>query len=146
MGILTGILTHCSVVEIHNQKTLSEADKNRILFMLLNQWLRIKQEGKNLSDFFVANKYKSIAIYGMSYVGARLVAELKNTDVVVKYGIDKNAGGIYSDIDVITLEDELPDVDVIVVTSITYFNEVKEELKKKINYPIISLQEVLDKI
>lgn len=56
---------------------------------MMNQWVKVKQEGKNLSQYFEANNYKNIAIYGMSYAGETLEDELKNTNTCVKYSIEK---------------------------------------------------------
>ena len=119
------------------------SDKHLALFQMMNQWVKAKQEGKNLSWYFDANNYKNIAIYGMSFVGETLVDELKDTNTTVKYGIDKNADSIYSEVDIVTMEDELADVDVIVVTAITFFDEIAEKLGEKVDCPIISLEDIL---
>ena len=42
------------------------------LYMAFDQWLRIRQEGKTLVDFFEKNDYKTVAIYGMKELGERL--------------------------------------------------------------------------
>ena len=70
------------------------ADKHLALMQLFNQWMVTKQEGKSIVDYFHKESIKSIAIYGMSYVGERLYDELKDSDIEVKYAIDKNADGI----------------------------------------------------
>lgn len=119
------------------------SDKHLALFQMMNQWVRVKQEGKNLSQYFEANNYKNIAIYGMSYAGETLVEELRNTNINVKYAIDKNANKIYSEIDIATMEDDLEEVDAIVVTAITFFDEIAEKLEEKIDCPIISLEDIL---
>ena len=79
----------------------------------------------------------------MSYAGERLLEELKDSKIDVKYGIDKNADGIYSDIELVTMEDKLETVDAIVVTPIFFFDQIEEELSKKISCPIISLEDIL---
>lgn len=110
---------------------------------MMNQWVKVKQEGKNLVSYFEQNGYKRIAVYGMSYAGETLVNELKNTSVQVVYGIDKNAETLYADIDVVTLENPLDEVDAVVVTAITFFDEIEEKLSNKMNCPIISLEDIL---
>lgn len=119
------------------------ADKHLILFQMMSQWVKVKQEGKNLSSFFEKNGYKSIAIYGMSYAGETLVEELKGTDTKIAYGIDKNADSIYADVDIVSVEDDLEKVDAIVVTAITFFDEIEEKLSKKVSCPVISLEDIL---
>lgn len=125
------------------KKAQGYADKHLALFQMMSQWVRVKQEGKNLSAYFEKNGYKKIAIYGMSYAGETLLEELKGSDIKVCYGIDKNADSIYADIDVVTLDDNLEEVDAVVVTAITFFDEIEEELSEKVDCPIISLEDIL---
>lgn len=113
------------------------------LYMAFDQWLRIRQEGKTLVDFFERNNYKTVAIYGMKELGERLYDELEGSGITVQYAIDKNADTIYADVDVVTPDDELASVDVIVVTAIYYFDEIEEVLSEKVDCPIVSLEDIL---
>ncbi len=122
------------------------SDKHLSLFLMMNQWVKVKQEGKNLASYFEQNEYQKIAIYGMSYAGETLVEELKDSNIEVKYGIDKNADSMYTDVDVLTIEDDLESVDAIVVTAITFFDEIEEKLSEKMDCPIISLEDILYEI
>ncbi|GFI18645.1 hypothetical protein IMSAG249_01414 [Lachnospiraceae bacterium] len=119
------------------------SDKHLNLFLMMNQWVKVKQEGKNLSSYFEKKEYKKIAVYGMSYAGETFVDELKNTGIIIAYGIDKNADTIYSDIDIFTMEDSLEEVDAVVVTAVTFFDEIEETLCGKLDCPIISLEDIL---
>lgn len=119
------------------------ADKHLALFLMMNQWVKVKQEGKSLAVYFETNGFKKIAIYGMSYAGETLVDELKNTGITVAYGIDKRADSLYADLEIVTMEDDLGDVDAIVVTAITFFDEIEEQLLEKIDCPILSLEDIL---
>lgn len=119
------------------------SDKHLALFLMMNQWVKVKQDGKNLSEYFKKNSYQKIAVYGMGYVGETLVNELKTGGIEVAYGIDKNASSIYADIEVLTMEDELAEVDAIVVTAITFFGEIEGELCEKVKCPIISLEDII---
>lgn len=127
-------------------KVQQMSDKHLALFQMMNEWVKVKQEGKNLSSYFESNGYKKIAIYGMSYAGERLVDELKNTSIEVAYGIDQRADSLYADVDIVTMEAALEKVDVIVVTAITFFDEIEEKLVEKIDCPIISLEDILYEI
>lgn len=119
------------------------SDKHLALFLMMNQWVKVKQEGKSLAVYFETNGFKKIAIYGMSYAGETLVDELKNTGLTVAYGIDKRADSLYADLEIVTMEDDLGDVDAIVVTAITFFDEIEEQLLEKIDCPILSLEDIL---
>ncbi len=129
------------VQDVEAKKALS--DKHLKMFKMMDRWVGIKQEGKNLAQYFEQNGYKSIIIYGMHYAGERLVEELKGTDIEIVCGIDKNAQTMFADVDVITKEEEIPQADVIVVTAISFFDEIEEELRDRVDCPIVSLEDVV---
>lgn len=118
-------------------------DKHFDLFMLMNQWLMAKQQNKEISSYFHANNYKKVAIYGMSYVGERLYDELLASDIEVCYAIDRRAENLYVDLDIYTLGDELPEADVIVVTAISFFDEICRKLDDETEIPVVSLEEII---
>lgn len=117
--------------------------KMTLFYQVLNRWLTIRQEGKSLTEYFKRNNYKTVAIYGMKELGERLYDELKDSGVTVKYIIDKNASDVYANEDVITPDEDLEPVDVIVVTAIYYYNEIEEMLLEKVDYPIVSLEDIV---
>ena len=150
VGILSaigGAATGITVIKkrmderIMEKQTLS--DKHLDLFLMMNQWVKVKQNGKNLSSYFEQEGYKKIAIYGMHYAGETLVEELMGSNIEVMYGIDKNAKKIFADFDVVTPDSALDKVDAIVVSSITFFDEIKDMLSDKVDCPIISLEDIL---
>lgn len=130
--------------EIQKREDMSE--KHLALMLLLNQWLITKQEGKSIVDYFHREEIKEIAIYGMSYVGERLYDELKDSDINISYCIDRNADNVCVEADVISPEDDLPPVDAIIVTAITYFEEIEEKLSLKTRARILSLEDILYEI
>lgn len=125
-------------------KWRGQAEKNRGMYALMNHWVNIKQEGKNLEEYFLRNHYIRIAVYGMGDIGQRLVKELKNSEIEIVYGIDKNSGNIYSDIELVTVEEGFKDVDAIVVTVIKEFDVICDTLKEKINCPILAIADILN--
>ncbi len=147
LSMLTGVATGAGIVgriqgdKINKAQKMS--DKHLSLFLMMNQWIKVKQEGKNLYSYFAKNGYKRIAIYGMSYAGETLVDELKDSEVEVVYGIDKRADSLYTGIDIVSVDDSLEDVDAVIVTAITFFDEIEEKLSEKLDCPIISLEDIL---
>lgn len=126
------------------QQKNEKVDKFKGYYNLLNQWLILKQEGKNLSAYFEKNNYKTIAIYGMGEMGNRLYDELKGTGIEVKYAVDKNAATTYSELDVVDPEEvEFEKVDCIVVTATFAFDEIEETLDALVDFPIVSLEDVV---
>lgn len=115
-------------------------------YHLYDQWLSIRQQGKSLVEYFEKNQYKTVAIYGMKELGERLYDELKDSGITVKYIIDKNADGLYADVDIVTPDEKLEPVDVIAVTATYYFDDIEEMLSERIEYPIISLEDIIYEI
>lgn len=147
LSTLAGMIAGAGVVgKIAGEKitrTKAMSDKHLELFKMMTQWVQVKQEGKNLASYFEENGYKKIAIYGMSYAGETLVNELKDSGITVVYGIDKNYEFIFLDMKIVTMEDDLEKVDAIVVTAITFFDEIEKALSEKTDCPVISLEEIL---
>ncbi len=117
--------------------------KNEAILKMLNHWLKLKQEGRSLEGYFKENNYKKIAVYGLSYAGERLLDELKGTGIEVLYGIDRNADHMFAEVEVVSAEESLAPVDVIVVTAISYFDEIEEKLSEKVDCPIVSLEDIV---
>lgn len=147
ISALTGMVVGASAVgKVSGDKAKkyrSMSDKHLALFHMMNQWVRVKQDGKNLVSYFEKNGYKKIAVYGMSYAGQTLVYELQNAGINVAYGIDNNPALIDEDVEIVSVDDELEPVDAVVVTAITFFDEIQEKLVGKIDCPIISLEDIL---
>lgn len=147
ISALTGMVVGASAVgKVSGDKTKkfrSMSDKHLALFLMMNQWVRVKQDGKNLVSYFEKNGYKKIAVYGMSYAGQTLVHELQNTGINVAYGIDNNPALIDEDVEIVSVDDELEPVDAVVVTAITFFDEIQEKLAGKVDCSIISLEDIL---
>ena len=115
-------------------------------FYILNQWLDLRQHGKNLIPFFKDNLIKTIAIYGMGLLGERLYEELKDGEIIVKYGIDRIAESksgqelkIYS-----SSEKTFPEIDAIVVTPVQDYWVIVEQLEIKTDAAIVSLEDVVN--
>lgn len=142
LSLISGIAVGYSIGKTNSSE---EEMKNKMLkyYVTLNNWIGKKQKNINLSSYFEKIGYNSVAIYGMKEVGERLYEELKDTKTEVKYAVDQNAESIYADIDVYSPDDDLPEVDVIVVTATYYYNSILNNIKDKISCPIISLDDVI---
>lgn len=147
---LAGIIGIVILIRKKTKKKLDAlqqlSNKHLDLYLMMNQWVRVKQEGKNISNYLIENRYKKIAIYGMSYAGKTLIRELEKTEVEVAYVIDKHADDIYTDIKMISDANPSIKIDAVIVTAITSYNEIKEELQKKLLLPILSLEDILYEI
>ena len=120
----------------------TEKEKFKIMYQLMEKWMRIKQSGKKLEMYFESYGYKKIAIYGMGDIGKLLSDELKDSSVSVIYGIDKNKN-IKTSMKIVGPDDELQEVDAVVVTAVAYFDEIDEMLSARVKCPVISLEDIV---
>ena len=143
VGIIAGLgkMLRAELKEHIMLKELS--DKHLELLLLLNQWLKAKQDGKRLAGYFHKNGINSIAIYGMSHMGERLYAELCNSDLEIRYAVDKQADKVCTGLQIFSPDENMPEVDAIVVTAIFYFDEIKAKLENGTKCRLISLEDRL---
>ena len=120
------------------------AGKNETLFRFMDQWMFLMQRGMNISDFLLKHNYYHIAVYGMGAIGQRFVEDLKDTSITIEYVIDKNADKIKSMVPLVMPDSILKSVDVIVITAITYIQEIRDILDDHIDCPMVSIKEILD--
>ncbi|MDE6567099.1 MAG: hypothetical protein K2K70_05140 [Lachnospiraceae bacterium] len=150
MALISGGVLGAAVMWKQKEKEIDSArrlsDKHLKMMHVLNQWLASQQVGADISKYFRENQYHTIAIYGMSYLGERLLAALRGTDIEVKYCIDKRAEKLSGTETVMSMEDELPKVDAIIVTAVYFFDEIEDELSEKVDCPIISLEDVVKRL
>lgn len=127
-----------------NEKKIIEKediiDRYKMYQSILVQWLEVKQKGKSLATWFLKKGYRKIAIYGMGDLGNRLYCELLDSDVCVKYGIDKNKG-MYSKLQIIDADEITDDIDAIVVSVAYAYDAIEEDLSKRVNIPIVNIME-----
>ncbi len=145
-GGAAGISSVWSALSKKTKEAQKYADKHLAIMQVMNQWIINKQEGKSLVTFFEENGYKTIAIYGMSYLGERLEDELRDSGIKIAYAVDKNAENIYADVEVRDPEDAMDEVDAVIVTSVFFFDEIEEQLENVFDCPIISLEDIVQEV
>lgn len=117
--------------------------KFRQYYNILDQWFRMREQGRSAVQYFIANHYRNAAVYGWGDLGRHLCRELKAHKFEVKYIIDRNK---YAGREVLSLEEfeqRQDDVAVVIVTAVSEFDLIYSELKKKVKCPVISLEEII---
>ena len=80
----------------------------------------------------------------MAELGNRLFEELSGSPILVDYGIDRDVCCTIARIDnVYSPEDDLPEVDVVVITPYSSFDSIRKVQEKKMDCPIVSLEEIV---
>ena len=128
------------------RKAKENEEKYFELFSLMSRWVLAKQEGRSPAAYLEKCGYRRIAIYGMSQVGQALLKELESSSVEAAYAIDQNADWLFTDCKVVKSSDPLEEVDAIVVTSVFYYDSIRNDLCKKMNCPILSIRDVIDEL
>ena len=122
------------------------SNKHLKLYLMAIEWVRIKQEGKSIENYLLDKGYRSIAIYGMSYMGEAIYRELQGSDIAVLYGIDQKADQTSTKLKVYHPGEAEEKVDLI-INSTTLKNQViYEGIEKLQNIPMLSIEELLDAI
>ncbi len=144
-ALVAGIaVNNMKTKEVENQSV--RADKNAMVIDILARWVSIMQDGKSLTEYFERYQYKTIAVYGMHYVGERLCRELAGTGIEVKYAIDQVRTVAAVDVAIRKPGDYLDEVDAVIVTPVYYFQQISENLSGILACPIISFEEILDEV
>ena len=112
---------------------------------LLEKIIYFREHHINPAQHLIKMGWKNVAIYGCAILGKILYDELKE-DVNVKYFIDRNAERISKEIPVYSLDDLLPEVDVIIITLIDEAENVAWEIEQKIVIKTILLKNWLEEI
>lgn len=115
------------------------------MYLLGIRWLKLYLDGKSISEYLHKKNYKSVAIYGMGYIGKVLATDLENGHVQVMCGIDRNAKDIHAKIKIQPPNYEINNIDLIINTTNVTNNEVRKELTNK-DVNIISFERLLDEI
>lgn len=143
MGINELNIIDEEIVKIDEKKERGLLEKFANYYFLLDFWMKKIEQGQSISDFFRNRRYKTIAIYGMASLGEHLKYQIED-DISILYTIDRGIvtfkGKQYSMKDSIQ---RFPKPDVIVITPVMEYANIKQKLLELICTDIVSLEEVV---
>lgn len=113
---------------------------------LLDNWMHLRDINIDFSAYFKKYGYHTVGIYGAGKLGTHLFYELKNTDIQVLFGIDKNCEAILFPVNVYSPDQQLPKADVIIITVIDKYGEISKLIDEKINCPMVPLEEIIQEL
>ena len=125
---------------LHSKEHKDERDRRYC--QLFDNWLVLQERADGIEEYFHARNIKEIAVYGYGNIGRHIVAQLSGTDITVKYVIDRSEGKDYP-IDRYRLTDRLPEVEAIIVTPICEYKQIKDELRNRGTWKMISIEDVI---
>ena len=148
--IFTGIILLLGYYSLNQKRKYEKekilSDKHLEMFLLFDKWIQNEQNGKKIGDYLKKNKVENVILYGMSYIGRRLYKELLKEDIKIKYLIDKNKGMNIDNREINQIDECKDSADIVIVTAIYYFEDLKDELKMKFQCPILSLADIIYKM
>lgn len=140
-ALLCGSFQFAIIVGKNKDRTIM---KYRLYHRLMLDWIANLEKGKSVYGYLKRKKFMNIAIYGRRGLGECLREQLSETDVSLRYFIDRAACQEKIDqVPIYRLDDELPKVDVIIVTPIWDYENIRKQLSEKVGYPIVSLQDII---
>ena len=113
--------------KLKKEKELDQ--KNDAILNVFERWMILRQNGRSVAEHLKKNGYRSVAIYGMHYLGKCLLKELQT-------------GGV----EVMDPGDQLPVADAIIITAFFYFNEIERTLMEVTDCPVISFEDILSEM
>ena len=115
--------------------------KMEFIYNIFDQLLNLTESKRSIGHMLCEKGYIRIAIYGLGCIGKHVIAELKNSDIQIIYGIDQNAHNLKFDFPLYTIEDNLPQVDLILIT--INDDKVRKQLCEKYEYSVVMIRELL---
>ena len=139
---------HKEKIDIEQTKFAIREQKKIQQIETYDKWVKLLLEGKSISNYLINQKYYNVAIYGFASLGRRLFQELKkNNRINVKYIIDKMAKQKRcDDLNIVDESQGLLEVDIIIVTALYDYDDIKQEFVAQGNNNVFSIYELLELI
>lgn len=131
---------------------LEEKLQKQILFYwILTKWMDYKIKGQNIAEILKRYGYMKIVVYGYAELGQLLCKELLQGGMRVEYVLDKTVETtgnselpVYKPSDAGGANQALLQIDVVIVTAVYYFEEIKQELTETGYQNVISMRALLE--
>lgn len=113
-------------------------------YKLMVQWLQIKDQGINLTEYLREQGYNRVALYGIGDIGKLCYDEIiASEDINIVNVIDMVAQGDYKGCSIIRPEHLSSNIDAIIVTPIYCYYGIAEMLCKLTTAKLISLEDIV---
>ena len=106
-------------------------DKYYNYFRFLYWWYIDPDRLGKIKQICCKNSWKRVAIYGMGAIGELLLSDFCKIGADAVYAIDRNPDSIFWDYPVYSLDDELPLMDIIIVTPFMQYDSIVKELETR---------------
>ncbi|WP_051635387.1 glycoside hydrolase family 99-like domain-containing protein [Selenomonas sp. ND2010] len=114
-------------------------DRYRSYWRVLDLWVGMLEKSDTPLTYLKKAGYDSVAVYGYGMLGKHLVFQLQKKGFDVKYVIDRQIERKADGIPLYTLQENLPKVDVVIVTVLYDYDNIASEIKKISDVDIIPI-------
>lgn len=106
--------------------------------------LEMSNNHVTITEKLCLSKEKKIAIYGNGIIGKQITKQLALEGIQIVYAVDQFSNVLcYDGIPVYRPDLHLPQTDVIIVTPIDAYSEIKENLERRMTCRIVSVGDLL---
>lgn len=128
------------------ERRLAFLDKFHKMFYILDMWMSLKEQNREIASYLAERGHRSIAIYGMGQLARRLLCELEGSAVSVRYLIDRNSDFLEEDFPVCSPEAPLQAVDAIIIALVQGEEAIRCVLEQRICTEIKTISEVISEM
>ena len=143
MELASEILEDCESKQEKYNKLMKSSLRDKKIYFCMDRWMQLREKGVGLAEYLIKKDIHDIAVYGIGVLGRHFVFEMEQSEIEIKYLIDRKAKKPFSGYQILRPTDELEEVDAIIVTAIGDFEEIYELLREKVKAHIISLEELI---
>ncbi|MBQ2885476.1 MAG: glycosyltransferase [Alphaproteobacteria bacterium] len=142
------ITSHDYDVNKYEKTLMNSVSYLRAYNSIYKKWLALKVAGYSVEYFMRIHNVRTVAIYGYGELGNYLFYELKDSSVEVVCIIDKMDKYPYIEIPIIKPDnvEALQRVDMVIVTAVMHFEEIRNMYEGKGLCRIVSLEDVLEEL
>lgn len=106
-------------------------------------WLERDKDRISIPKLLMEKGIRSVAVYGMGYLGCRLYDELEGNGIDIRYVMDRELETIDGVLKVVRPDEDLPQADAIVVTVLEDTDRICASIESKGIDRVVTLTEVL---
>lgn len=125
--------------KLETEKWRAHADRKSSFYQFMRNWMQLKLNGDSIEKRLTEAGYHSVAIYGVGKHGKMLYEDLRDTQISVKYFIDKQKKEGLGEVPVYSLEEELPFADAVIITPYLELASIQKVLQDKTQSRLIPL-------
>jgi len=142
-GFFGGSLLAVYIKDKEIKKWFKICQKDERMLKVYSYWLMHKG---SYAEYLNRLGVRKVIVYGIGYLGKSLVDELNDSNVKILYALDRNPAETVSGLKIVTPTAIKEGADMVIITAIANFKEIKKEIEKYVNCPIVSIEDVVYRI